>query len=78
MICVNGVVTKCDFTENGLRCQIGISIMKDTEVTICDLRAQGFEVPIWNFKGGEPGDNCEVTNCDFTGRMLYGKYEGKG
>lgn len=42
MICVNGVVTKCDFTENGLRCQIGISIMKDIEVTICDLRAQEF------------------------------------
>ena len=69
MICVNGVVTKCDFTENGLRCQIGISITSER---------RAFEVPIWNFKGGEPGDNCEVTNCDFTGRMLYGKYEGKG
>lgn len=42
MICVNGAVTKCDFTEDGLRCQIGISIMKDIEVAICDLIAQEF------------------------------------
>ncbi len=25
----------------------------------------------------EKDDGREITNCDFTGRMLYGKYEGK-